>query len=273
MGSERSERQQGAHMACSTWRAAHGVQHMAEPLRLINLLLFGGPEGAGLQARRLQDLPTREKIQHVYNIDDDMDGRGMMDGSGASDMSIDPKGFVKIMRFIFLLLNVGIVILNAYFLYYVYQIEATGCKCALGWRRSFLEVSLALFVVVGIVGLVVDWQDHFMWLAALYNGLIIAYIFVTREFINDMRAHTCKCAQTEAFDILNVVNIIGLFMLGITLFSLLGLVLFWVLTKGGEPPIGGVPPRTPSPGAARMPGRKAGRKVVRFDRAGRGRFA
>ena len=232
---------------------------MAEPLRLINLLLFGGPEGAGLQARRLQDLPTREKIQHVYNIDDDMDGRFAT--------------YVKIMRFIFLLLNVGIVILNAYFLYYVYQIEATGCKCALGWRRSFLEVSLALFVVVGIVGLVVDWQDHFMWLAALYNGLIIAYIFVTREFINDMRAHTCKCAQTEAFDILNVVNIIGLFMLGITLFSLLGLVLFWGLTKGGEPPIGGVPPRTPSPGAARMPGRKAGRKVVRFDRAGRGRFA
>ena len=151
-------------------------------------------------------------------------------------MQIDTTGFaiyVKVMRIVFLLLNLGIVVLNAYFLYYVYQIEESGCRCALGWRRSFIEVSLGLFVIMGIVGLVVDWEDHFMWLSALYNGLIIAYLFVTREYINDMKSHHCDCAQTKAFGVLNVVNIIGLFLLAVTLLALLGLVLFWGLTRGG----------------------------------------
>jgi hypothetical protein len=147
--------------------------------------------------------------------------------AGGQKLVTSFKTFVFVLRTIFLLLNLGMIVLNAYFLFYVHKIERDGCKCALGWRRSFLEVSLVLFVLMGIVSLVVDWEDHFMWLSALYNGLIIAYLFVTREFINDMRSQSCQCAQTKAFEVLNIVNIIALFLLAAMLFGLVLVVLFW----------------------------------------------
>lgn len=154
--------------------------------------------------------------------------------NGGGNYAIDPKGYaayVRLVRLLFLVVNVGIVILNSYFLYYVYQIDADGCDCALGWRRSFIEASLVLFVVMGIVGIVVDWEDHFVWLSAIYQGLIIAYIIVTREFINEMRSHACRCAQTRAFEVLNVVSIIGLFLLGVSLLALVCGVVIWAMTQ------------------------------------------
>ena len=151
------------------------------------------------------------------------------------DSSTSPAGkvakgfatYVKAMRVLALLLNVGMIVLNAYFLFYIYQIEKEGCKCSLGWRRTFIEVSLGLFVLMGILGLAVDWGEHFAWLSALYNGLIIAYIVVTRDYINEIRSHHCQCAQKKAFEVLNVVNIIGLFLLGVALLGVVILALFW----------------------------------------------
>ena len=141
--------------------------------------------------------------------------------------------YIMALRAFFMALSVGMIVLNAYFLYYTYQLDKPGsaCLCSLGWRRSFIEASLLMFVVVGIVGLVVDWEDHFLWLSALYYGVIVAYLLVTRDFIRKMEHTQCGCAESRAFQLLNVVNVVGLFVLGVAIFALVALMLYFFFTS------------------------------------------
>lgn len=143
-----------------------------------------------------------------------------MAGSMASSMALAIKLIV-------LFISIGFFALNVWFLTYVYELEKKGCKCAMGWRRQFMEFTLALIVLLTIVGLFINWPANFMWLALAYQALIIVYIFVTRGFINDMNESRCDCAHTDAFKWLNVVNIIQLVYLAIIFTILLMSVVFY----------------------------------------------
>jgi hypothetical protein len=135
--------------------------------------------------------------------------------------------FVAGVRGFFLILSLAVVVLNAWFLYYVDELKRRGCQCALGWRRTFMQASLMVFILMGILGFVMDWKKHFLWLAALFNLITIAYVIVTREFINDIKGSSCKCAETDAFEVLGIVNIIQIFFLVLAVVALLGMLFFW----------------------------------------------
>lgn len=136
--------------------------------------------------------------------------------------------FVRVVRIIFILLGLGMIVLNSYFLYYMHQLETHGCKCALGWRRQFIQVSLALFIMLQLVGFAVDWQSHFMWLAIAYQALFISYVFITRSFIHDVRKANCGCATTTPFRVLDYVNIIQIVSLAVMLLVLLLAVAYYL---------------------------------------------
>ena len=118
------------------------------------------------------------------------------------------SSLVAIARVVFAVLVVTMIALNMWFLYYVEQLKAKGCKCALGWRRTFIQASLFLFIALAIVGLFVNWKNYFMWLNLAVTVIFIAYVVITREFIIDVKSASCKCAETAAFKTLDVVNIL-----------------------------------------------------------------
>jgi hypothetical protein len=139
--------------------------------------------------------------------------------------------YIAIVRVVFALLSIGMIALNGWFLYYVDQLEKRGCKCALGWRRSVMEGSLALFVLAAIVGLFVDWRVHFPILALMYMAVVLTYVFVARDFITQIKSTHCDCAEADAFKVLDVVNWIQLFFVAVFLLSLL-LKVAWLITVG-----------------------------------------
>jgi TRAP-type mannitol/chloroaromatic compound transport system permease large subunit len=149
--------------------------------------------------------------------------QGRMDNGYAS--------YITIVRVVFVVIGLGMIALNSWFLYYVDQLERSGCKCAMGWRRSVMEAALALFVLAALVGLFVNWQTHFPLLALLYMSIVLTYIFVARNFIMEIKETHCDCAQSDAFKVLNVVNWIQLFFVAVLVLTLL-LKMAFLMTVG-----------------------------------------
>lgn len=105
----------------------------------------------------------------------------------------------------------------------------------MGWRRNVMEGALALFVLVSIIGLFVNnLQAHFPLLGLMFFGITLAYIFVARDFITQIKGTHCDCAQSQAFEVLNVVNWIQLFFVANVMLSVFLKIAFMV-TVGRAP--------------------------------------
>jgi len=140
---------------------------------------------------------------------------------------------VHAMRVLFAALTLAYLVLNGWFLYYVDRLEHIGCKCAMGWRRQVIETSLALFLLLGVAGLFINWQSHFPFLALIMSAITIMYIVVTRDFIRHVRSSDCECAETTAFETLNIWNWIQIACVAFVLFMLITSVVFMVVSRRG----------------------------------------
>lgn len=115
--------------------------------------------------------------------------------------------------------------LNCWFVYSIDKLQKVGCKCAEGWRRSFIEFMLAVFIVLFIAGLIFPVGKYMIGiLAVVYFALVVAYIVITRQFIDSMHDTNCTCADTNAIwwlGFVNIAQIIFLFM--VVLFMLIAI--------------------------------------------------
>lgn len=127
--------------------------------------------------------------------------------------------------------SIAMIALNAFFLNYAYQLGHHGCTCAQTWRRKYIEFTLVLFILVGAASLV-GWRSHVPWVGMLLLAVTIAYVVVTRLFIEDVQDKKCECAQTIAFDALNIVNIINMVSLGIVALGVVVMIILWL--RGGS---------------------------------------
>jgi hypothetical protein len=123
-------------------------------------------------------------------------------------------------RVIVITLSFLIIVMNAWFLYYIEQIKAHGCSCAYGWRRTFVQASLIVFIVLGIVGLLFNWRKNVPLLGLLLSLLSLAYIVITRQFIHQVKKAHCECAETEAFVVLDWLNFFQIVLLAAVVFLL-----------------------------------------------------
>ena len=122
-------------------------------------------------------------------------------------------------------------LLNVWFLYAVDKLGKNGCKCAEGWRRSFIEFMLAVFVILFIVGLIFPIGTYMVGiLLFVYFAFFVAYIIITRQFIDTMYSTDCTCAETAAIWWLGLINIIQIIWLIIAVILVLMALLF--MTKG-----------------------------------------
>jgi hypothetical protein len=112
-------------------------------------------------------------------------------------------------------ISLAMITLNGFFLYYAYDLERTGCRCALDWRREFMVGSLFLFIALGIAELF-GWSGN-TWVSMIRGVVIIAYLIITRQFISMIDKKDCDCAETRTYNVLNVVNIVQLVVMGFIL--------------------------------------------------------
>ena len=137
-----------------------------------------------------------------------------------------------LMRILFVALGIAMFLLNAWFLYYMDQLERSGCKCAQGWKRTFIQFSLIAFILMAVVSTFVNVDGHWFGIAVLFQALTIAYVIVTRSFIVEVKSDKCLCAETKAFRVLDIVNMIQLVLLGVSLVA--ALILIVRMTSSGK---------------------------------------
>lgn len=98
------------------------------------------------------------------------------------------------MAIITVIITIVFTVLNALFLYYVYQLHNQGCKCAMDWRRTFMEFSLAIFLLFNVATILFTPLKMPWWLVVILNCFTIAYVIITRQFVNKMKRDECACA-------------------------------------------------------------------------------
>jgi hypothetical protein len=141
------------------------------------------------------------------------------------------SGGMFALRVILLLIGLVLIGLNVWFLYYVDNLEKSGCQCAVGWKRSFMEVALVVLILVQILTLVLDWRVNYVWLSLVFQVLFIFYLLVTRSFIKSVESDDCKCAETRALWWLNFINILQLIGLAVTYILVFITILIIVFSK------------------------------------------
>lgn len=113
---------------------------------------------------------------------------------------------LAVFRAMMVVLSVAMLAINAYFLYYMDRLERDGCKCAQGWKRTFVEGSLILWLASAVIHIFVGLDSTWFWVGPIVQLVILANIFVTRAFIMQIKSGQCACAKTDAFKLLNIVN-------------------------------------------------------------------
>lgn len=121
-----------------------------------------------------------------------------------------------VIRLLMILLALAMFALNIWFLVYIDRLKRTGCQCAEGWRRTFMEFMLYVLILLFVVSFFVpNWAMALPIVFAVYVVLIIFYIVVTRQFIEQIVASNCKCADTDALwwlSLINNIQVVGLFL-------------------------------------------------------------
>ena len=144
------------------------------------------------------------------------------------------SGTLSAIRITVMLLAFAMIVLNTWFLYYVEQIKMHGCTCAMVWQRTFMQASLITFIVLGTIGLFVNWSRHFVWLALLVNLLAITYVFVTRSFIFEIEKTHCKCAESAAYEVIGWLNVFQITMLVLALVAVMLALVVGAAKTGGK---------------------------------------
>ena len=133
-----------------------------------------------------------------------------------------PKGkmfgpTLAMVRIAMVVVALAMLVINAYFLHYMDRLERDGCKCSQGWKRTFIEGSLIVWLTAAVVQLFVGLESTWFWIGPLVQLVILANIFVTRSFIMQIKSGSCTCAKTEAFKVLDIVNSVQLAVLAVSL--------------------------------------------------------
>lgn len=111
---------------------------------------------------------------------------------------------VKLVVFLSILLLILIIWLHIYFLWYIDQLKNIGCKCAFGWKRSFIEIALIVIIAAQIWSL---FSTKIPVGVRIFVSLMtLAYIVVARMFINKVKSEGCDCAQTRPLYWMNLYN-------------------------------------------------------------------
>ena len=115
---------------------------------------------------------------------------------------------VILTRYITFVLASVVIALNSWFIYYMHELKKNGCKCALSWRRTFIEACLVIQIALSVTSLFVNFgaTKYHLYVLVAINAINLAYVIVARQFIHNVKHGDCKCADAKALTVLNWYN-------------------------------------------------------------------
>jgi hypothetical protein len=117
------------------------------------------------------------------------------------------------------IIAVAFVFVSLYFLKYFKKIEERKCACSQSWKNGFIKFCLWAVIVGQVMAvsrplLINTAFASIVTLATMIVSVMsLLMIIVTRMFISDIKADSCTCAKTDEFHILNIFNMVQIFLL------------------------------------------------------------
>lgn len=107
-----------------------------------------------------------------------------------------------------IIFNLIAIVLWLFILYYITNLETIGCKCALDWRRTFIQYYI-IYLLFMIVFMSRNAPSYFL---TLHFVVSVAFILIVYHYIHDLKMKKCKCSENTARDVLMYVNYVQIFM-------------------------------------------------------------
>ena len=107
------------------------------------------------------------------------------------------------------------VFLFGYILASIYKLEASGCKCAPDWRRTYILVYSAFAVVVAVGELILltsNWKvalgvRSMLNLVTILALIVFTYCAIT--YANRLKTEKCRCSSDLTNEVLYLVGLIN----------------------------------------------------------------
>lgn len=146
----------------------------------------------------------------------------------------DLNSNVRAMYLIALMLQIAWIVMLAYFLHYFVQLKQSECTCALSWRTTLLRALLAGMIVILVLNLFLR-GSYMNILSILQFAVVVTFIVVAFQFSRSVRRDGCYCAQTTAFRVLDIVNMVMLIVLSLSIIvQVARLVLVYMFSKSAR---------------------------------------
>lgn len=107
-----------------------------------------------------------------------------------------------------IIFNLAAVLIWLFILYYITNLEITGCKCALDWRRNFIQY----YIIYLLIMMLFSTRNLPPYILTLHFVFSVCFILIVHHYINDLKTKKCKCSESTVRDVLMYVNYIQLYM-------------------------------------------------------------
>ena len=122
------------------------------------------------------------------------------------------------------LISLTLSVLYVLNVYYLYSLEQKGCECAMDFRRVYIMVFTAIFLVYSIT---LNWvapkilMNNIQYiLPVILVGGIVNVVY-TLQYVAKLKATNCKCSESTYRDIMETLAIVNAVTYGITFLMVL----------------------------------------------------
>jgi apolipoprotein N-acyltransferase len=129
------------------------------------------------------------------------------------------------------LIPILIFVIQILIINYLFQLERTGCNCAMDYKRTYILTYLvinALFVILNLFTNVFKYTSNnkiSSFLMSIYSlGGIVNISFII-QYVNMLKAKKCECSESIYRDLMYIVAVIDALVLGLAL-----LLVFYVVS-------------------------------------------
>jgi hypothetical protein len=117
------------------------------------------------------------------------------------------------------LISLTLSVLYVLNVYYLYSLEQKGCECAMDFRRVYIMVFTAIFLVYSITlhwfapKILLNYIPYI--LPVVLVGGIVNVVY-TLQYVAKLKATNCKCSESVYRDVMETLAIVNAVTYGIT---------------------------------------------------------
>ena len=114
------------------------------------------------------------------------------------------------------IITFAMICVNVYLMWYLYELEKNGCKCAMNWRRTLIMFIIGFWIVLELSNLMhlksIYNITHSHWFLILSFVLTLVNVIIIYQYIKMLDTEDCKCSKSSAKGILEAIAILDTIM-------------------------------------------------------------